>query len=70
MKVLNKVCLLMPPGIVTTALLVLATYEKLLVTKGLRYLLLLNLSCSALGVFFSTFVCRFSFSHSFLPPLY
>ncbi|MCJ1281406.1 hypothetical protein MMC26_000725 [Xylographa opegraphella] len=44
-------------GAATVAILVLATYEKLLEVKGLRFLLLLNLACSALGVVFSTSVC-------------
>ena len=46
------------------ALLVLATYEHFLSSKGLRYLMLLNLFCSAVGVVFSTVVCA-----SIIPPI-
>ena len=41
----------------TVALLVLATYKELLPRFGLRRLVLLNLLCSGLEVFYSIFVC-------------
>ena len=39
------------------ALLVLATYKELLPFLGLRRLVIMNLSCSALAVSYSIFVC-------------
>ncbi|KAL2049951.1 hypothetical protein ABVK25_009818 [Lepraria finkii] len=41
------------------ALLVLATFKELLVVVGLRHLIMLSMTCSGLGVLFSTVVCAF-----------
>ena len=41
-------------------LLILGIYQRLLARVGLRRLLLVSLSCSAVGVFLSTVVCTYS----------